>query len=186
MLEQGEKNPLVTLINTARLVLVFLILCLIQLVDGNIVALETLGIVAGLYAVALSALPFDRTRSKHLGYLICLLDAALICGLITWTGEINSPFLAVLFFPLISLSILYETKGAFAAALIFLLYSSLHFLTAPVWRYTPAAILNLFVTMSLLSFFAVYLGNVGKSIKARGELKALREEVERLRAKQGA
>lgn len=162
-IDLGERNPLVTLINTARLILVLFVVALIQLFDVNVVALEELGIGGFVYALLLSLLPFDRTRSRNISLLISVLDASFICLLVSRSGEIASPFLVLFVFPMIGLSVLYETAGAIAAAVIFLLYSVFEL---TMTDYPPEAIRNVFITMCLLSFFALYLGNVGKMLKA--------------------
>lgn len=164
LIELGRPNTLIALINQARLVLVLVVIVLIQFIeDVDVIDLQWAGIAVFVYALILSVFPFHRTRSRNLSFLISLLDTSFVILIVARTGEIASPFLALLFFPLINLAVLYETRGAIASLVLFLLYT---FLTLETTDYPPPAILNLFVAMCLYSFFAVYLGDVCHQIKS--------------------
>ncbi|MEW5692849.1 MAG: hypothetical protein AB1765_06100 [Candidatus Hydrogenedentota bacterium] len=176
-IKKQSKNYLITMINTARAIMILCVIVLIQFQpEKNIISLETLGIIVSVYGILLLILPLDRIRIKLLGFIICLIDIIFILLLITYSGELDSPFFMLLFFPVISLSILYEAKGGLFAVVVFAIY---YITFLMIHEYTYEAIGNLLIRMCLLSFFALYLGNVGKEIKGRERIKELEEELKR-------
>lgn len=191
------KNELITLINTARAILILCVLILIQFQpEINLIPLEILAIIASVYAVILLVFPFDRIKSKALGFIIGLLDIILIFSLISFTGELTSPFYVLLFFPLISLSIIYETWGSILAVVMFTLYflyyfqmdylqiigaqqahvSSFKQMTADL-DLLRENMSDLLIRMSLMSLTALYLGNIGKQVKGRERIRELEAEL---------
>lgn len=175
-----ERNPLIVLINTARLLLILAIVILVQFQPERfLIGLEKVAIGASVYAILLLALPFSRIRSPLLGYFISFVDSLFVLLVLTFSGDLDSPFFLLLFFPLISLAVLYETRGALIAIVIFTAYA-IFFLGLQV--YAVDTIINLLIRMCLLSVLALYLGNVAKSIKGRERIRELEAEVARLKA----
>ncbi|HPP87215.1 MAG TPA: hypothetical protein PLM75_05075 [bacterium] len=183
-----KRNPLIFVINLMRLILVIgsaAVLLIIQKVQPDIITrpqkLLYVFIVALLYSLIVLIAPFSKIKNKFLGYFFCTIDSLLILGLIYCTGEIASPFFILFFFPLISLSFLYEILGSFYAAIIFTIYT-IFFITTRSYS-DSKLIANIFISMGILVMFSLYLGNIGKQIKARKRIKELEEEVKTLKLK---
>ncbi|HOL48485.1 MAG TPA: hypothetical protein PK189_09920, partial [bacterium] len=121
-----------------------------------------------------------KIKSKLLGYIFCSIDSILIFFLIFYTGEISSPFIILLFFPLISLSVLYETIGSTFAIFIFTLFM-IYLLVFK--NYSDKQIADIFVKMGVLALFSLYLGNIGKEIKAKDKIIELETEIQKLKEK---
>lgn len=176
----AERNPLIVLINTARLLLILAIVILVQFQPERfLIGLEKIAIGASAYAILLLALPFSRIRSPLLGYCISFIDSLFVLLVLTYSGDLDSPFFLLLFFPLISLAILYEIQGAIIAIVIFTAYA-IFFLGLQV--YSVDTIMNLIIRMCLLSVLALYLGNIAKSIKGKERIRELETELQRLKA----
>lgn len=143
-------------------------------------ALTIVGIVSLIYSLILLFAPFDKIKNKFLGYLFCLIDSFLIFYLILLTGEISSPFIILLFFPLVSLSILYETVGSTFAIFLFTLYTV--FLLIFKGSYSSRQIADICVKMGILSLFSLYIGNIGKEIKSKNKLEKLENEIDELKS----
>ncbi|HOK41003.1 MAG TPA: hypothetical protein PLD27_08200 [bacterium] len=195
-----EKNRLIFIINLARLLLIIGVIIFIQVFNyfdveiqsltssetqeiyaiyaSNIKALIILGIVSLIYAILLLVAPLPKIKSKLLGYIFCSIDSILIFFLIFYTGEISSPFIILLFFPLISLSVLYETIGSTFAIFIFTLFM-IYLLVFK--NYSDKQIADIFVKMGVLALFSLYLGNIGKEIKAKDKIIELETEIQNLK-----
>ncbi len=182
-----KKNRLIFIINLTRLILTIgcaIVLFIIQKAQPEYVtnpgALFYLLIISLIFSLVVLLAPFDKIKNKFLGYLFCSIDSLIILGLINYTGEIGSPFFILFFFPLISLSFLYEIVGSFFAAVLFTLYTIL-FITLK--EYDSKMISDIFISMGILVIFSLYLGNIGKNVKGRKRIKELENEIIELKAK---